>query len=141
MLDKAQLKSKFNNMSYNNNTATAASSQQHEEWLDDNSQRIIAIIASEMEVHPDTVAAFVFRLAQADKWPSLAPDSLGYEQAYEALLRAAVYEYVKSIDHNKAYLQQVDAVGRYKARRMRTDATGRVFVDFSKGCANKRSRA
>jgi hypothetical protein len=72
-----------------------------------------------MEVHEDTVSSFAYNLKEAGTWPPLAPESLGYGQAYEALLRATVHDYCQSIEDNKAYFEQASLVGRYKARRMR----------------------
>ena len=42
------------------------------------------------------------------------------------------------IENNKNDLAQVEAVTRYKARRLRMEeTTGRVFIDFSKGGATR----
>ncbi len=128
-------------------TATAITGKRnnydaHKDWYLENMEGVLELIARETDVDEDTVESIMYDLKEAGKWPSLAPeeDAPGYAQAYEALVRAAVLKYSTPIDRNKGYFAQADAVGRYKARRMRTDAAGRAFVDFSKGGATKRAR-
>jgi hypothetical protein len=131
-------------------TATATAKRKndaHKDWYLENIEGVIELIARETEVDEDTVESIMYDLKEAGKWPSLASEDAGYAQAYEALVRAAVLKYstpqimIDRSNNNKGYIAQADAVRRYKARRMRTDAAGRAFVDFSKGGATKRLRS
>jgi hypothetical protein len=110
------------------------------DWDLENGASIVARMAAELEVHQDNVAFFAHLKMLASDWPALMPEDAGYAQAFEDSLRAEVQKYCKAVDYTKAYLEQSDAAGRYKARRVRVDANGRSYIDFSKGGAAKRAR-
>ena len=110
------------------------------DWYLENSSSVVSRLAVEFDVHEDTVSSIAYNMMGVGMWPSVAPEASGYAEAYTAMVRGVVHKYCTSVENNKAYFEQADAVGRYKARRTRFDDNGRSFVDFSKGGATKRGR-
>ena len=89
-------------------TTTTAAAAQHKDWWLINLDRIIELMAAEMEEEEDTIESVAYGLKEAGTWPSLAPDDAGYAQAYEALLRAAVRAHCASISRSRIIMQYSD---------------------------------
>ena len=88
-------------------TTTTAAAARKDWWLI-NLDRIIELMAAEMEEEEDTIESVAYGLKEAGTWPSLAPDDAGYAQAYEALLRAAVRAHCASISRSRIIMQYSD---------------------------------
>ena len=94
----------------------------HKDWYyftPQHRQGIVARLALERKVHPDTVSTFAYNMSVDGTWPSIAPDSAGYSEAYEELLHEVVDAYCKADAEHRAFMRQIEARDRRLVRKQK----------------------
>ncbi len=72
-------------------------------------------------------------------WPSMAPDSAGYSEAYKGLLREVVDAYCKADAEHRAFMRQIESRDRHLVRKQkRLDEPEGVLACAQQKAAKKR---
>jgi hypothetical protein len=90
--------------------AAEALLEAHKDWYyftPQHREGIAARLATEKKVQYHAVRSFAYNMSMAGTWPSIAPDSAGYTEAYEALLREVVDTYCKADAEHRAFMRQI----------------------------------